>query len=365
MPKQYNNPPRLRQDSEGFYIIDYLDDTGTRKRPRLKFTHAGRKYPTKDPSVAQRLFDAMVQTIVPPEAPTRQAGPDPRIRETNDHYLYTYLPTASAAPRTHGAYLNHLSTWQSWCNANNIGRWSQVNRETIQRYALHLQKTHTQQTTNNFISAIRATVNEAIVAGILTTNPVTKWPLGRVDDKEIQAYSPAQIKTYLDTLHPKYNLWCIARFIAYTGNRPSDAISLTYSQVIWETQHIDRVSVKVRALRKYKISTRALNAITDAIGARKMRPADPIFLRDNGTPWSKNSLYNAFTRALTAAGHDGVNFKAFRSSFATAMANPPIRCTLPTLQVLMGHTDIATTMRYVRAEGGVDYIEQYADLLDH
>lgn len=150
----------------------------------------------------------------------------------------------------------------------------------------------------------------------------------------------------------------VVLWMCLTGQRPSDARTLKFGDVDVPTRTVHRPSVKVRALRKFEICAEAARLVK-AEATRPHSPADVVFRSSHGTPWSADGLLNtikARCRKRTEIRH--ITPKMLRDAFGTIMAND-IGLPLPELQILMGHTDIKTTMQYVRARGARTWLDTY------
>jgi integrase len=79
---------------------------------------------------------------------------------------------------------------------------------------------------------------------------------------------------------------------------------------------------------------------------RKHRPADWLFPGRTGRPVDVATLQRAFQPARRAAGlPEGVTIHTLRHCFATHLLEAGTD--LPTLQVLLGHGQLSTTLRYI------------------
>ena len=79
---------------------------------------------------------------------------------------------------------------------------------------------------------------------------------------------------------------------------------------------------------------------------RQHRPAEWLFAGPTGRPLTVSTLQRAFQAARRAAGlRDGVTIHTLRHCYATHLLEAGTD--LPTLQRLLGHSHLATTLRYL------------------
>lgn len=211
------------------------------------------------------------------------------------------------------------------------------------------------RTVRNYLTTIRTAINTAIEAEILDASPIRgRWTLPRVDPVERHPLTLAG----LDEVRGIFADVPIVQWVCLTGNRPSDARTLRFCDVDAGSATVDRGSRKSRAIRKYEIC-RAAVAVVQEQAQREHAETDVVFVNGDGRPWTQDLLYKAFRRRLVSVEyHRELNMRDLRHSFGTIMANE-IGVPLPELQVLMGHTDIKTTMKYVRARGARRWLDDW------
>lgn len=75
-----------------------------------------------------------------------------------------------------------------------------------------------------------------------------------------------------------------------------------------------------------------------------LSPNDYVCPNSTGHPWSDNGLWNQFHRACKVLGIEGQRLHGLRHAFATALFGGGVDAR--TVQDLLGHEDLETTMRY-------------------
>jgi len=222
-----------------------------------------------------------------------------------------------------------------------------------------LQRTRNARTARNYLTTIRTAINVAINAGILESNPIRgKWVLPKVEDVERHPLTLEELRGVMRIFADVP----IVLWICATGNRPSDARTLRFRDVDLELRTVERLSIKSRALRNYEISHRAARVIQTQ-AQRPHAAEDIVFLSSTDRPWSADGLLNSFKARLRAVEYPrALNLRDLRHSFGTIMAGE-LGVPLPELQILMGHTDIKTTMQYVRPTGARSYLDTWDRVL--
>jgi integrase len=340
----------LRRKPDGRYYIDYIHHEHGRKR--VSVVLAGQ--PVRDRGVAEAFFAEWLRTHELAPAPTAdRAQKSPRISRVLDYYRDVYLVATNAAQATHDAAATHCAAFLEWCRGQRIGNCQQLSKDVMTRYTADLLKTRSPRTARNYVTCIRTAINVAVDAEILESSPIRgKWQLPKVDDVERHPLNQAELSELMGLFQDKP----VVLWMALTGNRPSDAISLRFRDVDLESRTVERRSVKVRRLRKYEICREAA-ALVAREAERPHQPEDPVFLSSLGRPWTNDGLLKSFKcRLVTAEYKRDVTPVLLRHSFGTIMAND-IGVPLPELQILMGHSDIKTTMKYVRSTGARRWLD--------
>jgi integrase len=344
--------PSLRKKSDGRWYIDYTEG-GQRKR--ITISHNGK--PIRNKFEAQAFYEHW-------NADRGDALDDPdspRLSRVLDYYRDVHLPATNAASATRSAAATHCEVFTGWCRSENIGRCQQLSREVLTRWSAYLQKERSARTARNYLTTIRTAINVAVDAEILEKSPVRgRWVLPKVDDVERHPLTMAE----LHEIREIFEDMPIVQWICFTGNRPSDARSLRFRDVDIASQTVDRRSIKARSLRKYEVCAAAVAIVTEE-GRRKHKAADIVFRNTHHRPWSADGLLNSFKARLRKAEyHRNLNLRDLRHTFGTIMAND-VGVPLPELQILMGHTEIKTTMQYVRATGARGHLNEWDTRWNH
>lgn len=344
--------PSLRQRPDGRFFIDYRDENGERQRPYVLIQGK----PCRDQIMAEAYYKHWLKQH---EAQRATEGRDksPRIQEVVDYYRNVYLVSENAATATHAAAETHCTVFLEWCRASHIGRVNQLNVEVLARWSAWLQTGEHKRkprTTANYLTTIRGVINVALEAGLLKSSPISKWNKPKFDPVEKHPLTLAELNAVIEL----FSDTPIILWMCFTGQRPSDARGLKFGHVDLAGRTVERPSQKVRALRKFEIGARAA-ALVEAQAQRPHVPDEYVFLTRDGGQWAEDSALNVMKARCKAAKHPRIVTPIMlRDAFGTILAND-IGLPLPELQILMGHTDIKTTMQYVRARGARDWLNRF------
>lgn len=176
------------------------------------------------------------------------------------------------------------------------------------------------------------------------------WP--RDPDRLPDVLSADQVKKLLEGLsRPIYRVFCTLLYA--TGLRLQEALML-------ETRDIDRQRgvIIVRhgkgARQRLVMLSPRLYTVLRAYWAQERPPAPYLFSRkETGRPVSRDAVRKAMRQAAEAAGIERrrITPHLLRHSFATQLLEHGTD--LRTIQVLLGHSSIVTTVRYARVSTGL------------
>lgn len=369
-PRGYSamEPPRVNvylNRSTGFYHANvYWPKLRARFRPSLG---------VKTPEEAEIAIAEFVRVVVPTLKPNgalrhpqdAQAPKSTALSAVWDYYTKTYLPVRNASESTIGHCGSILRGFELYCRSRNTGALHQLSRSTVDGYALTLKREKkSPKTIHNAISTIRAALNAAEAAGVIDVCPIKNWLLPDVPDSEIYPLTPEQLRRVLEIVREREPvIYNVTRWIAFTGNRPSDARGLKWCQVDLETRTVERPQVKTKRLAQYQIGDDALAALLDEKRRGRPGPSGEVFTDDTGHPFQRNYILRAFSRACRRSEFGRpVNLKDLRHTFAHLIINFA-GCPLPVAQQLMGHGKIEMTMRYCRPASAAPHLDRLGVLV--
>jgi integrase len=347
--------------STGYWHANvYWSETRTRIRPSLG---------TKDAAQAKAAFEYFRLNELPALIAEYEADPpepkpappsdrhDPKLSALCDHYTETYLPARNAAKKSVQKAEQCLREFERYCASRHVGRASQLSPAILDGWSAELrQACNHAKTIHNKLGIVRSALNAAVDRELLTQSPVRKWLMPDVPDPEIQPLTADQLRKVLELVRTRRpDIYLAVAWMAWTGARPEDTCRLRWHQVDIEGRSVTRVMAKSPRLKKYSIGAKAAGVLK-AERKRAIKAA-VVFTDQDGSPFTPHTLYRRFTRC-TAGFERHVTLKDLRHTFGSLMAND-VGCPIPQLQVLMGHSDIKTTMRYVRASDSRGYLDAW------
>jgi len=177
-------------------------------------------------------------------------------------------------------------------------------------------------------------------------------------------YSIEEITRLLsvDDLQPKQRTMLITKYA--TGLRATELCRIKVTDIIASRMQIRVESGKGGKERYTVLSPKLLNILRNYW--RLYRPSTWLFPcpYDESKPIRQDSLYRAFILAVKAAGlPDRGGIHSLRHSFATHMYEAGVG--LPTLQSLLGHQQLSSTMIYLHAsQSRLDEVRSPLDAID-
>lgn len=283
-----------------------------------------------------------------------KARKSPRFDEFIKDYC-EYLQT-NRSPRTCDrmqGIARHLIAFFGTKRLNELSGWD------FERYKKARKEANAKPTTiNTELSMLKALLNKAHALGKLAESPakaVKMFPKGKgrtrilSDDEEariLAACSPALrrvVEAGLLTGFRRRELACL---------RPQD---VDFEK---ETVTIDTAYAKSRKPRTLPLTESLKAVLADAIAHNG--GAATVFVNEQGKPWEVTHLSTAFGRACRKAGIERLGPHVLRHTFATRLTMGGVD--LQTVQELLGHADIAMTVRY--AHPTTDHKRQALALLE-
>ncbi len=212
------------------------------------------------------------------------------------------------------------------------------------------------KTVNNALIAARRLFNWAVDAGLVTANPFTRTKLLPTRGRE-RVITPDEFARLLKACtEPAFR--DVLVFLRFTAARPQDAYTLRWDMVDLAAGVITVAAHKgSRTARRPKPRVLGIPPQVEEVLRRRMgaaRPSSLVFVNSRGRPWRKDSLGLAMRRLRARAklkadanGEKLVLYHARHSFLTAAGADPTI--SQSTLAEIAGHTNPATTARYVHA----------------
>ncbi|MBI4568091.1 MAG: site-specific integrase [Planctomycetes bacterium] len=280
----------------------------------------------------------------------RRAPDDPEWAAFVAEYLD--LAAARVKPSTLKRHALALRVFGDICTPS---RLSSVDYRMVERFAAERLKTTRPATVNSELSSIRAALNAAVKRDALGENPVRRFPMLKVPEKELRVLSPAEARALLDVCLS--TRWRAFVYLALsTGLRRSELLNLT-----WECVDLDAGVLKVSNRDDWTTkSGKNRVAYLDATAAsllRKMRDETRkriaeedaehqlswLFVTRTGARW-ENNVTRGFNALVKRAGIRRCTLHDLRRTFCSALANAGVSAAV--VKDLAGHADIDTTLRF-------------------
>lgn len=256
--------------------------------------------------------------------------------------------------------------WKRYC----IQRWldhfgsetilTNIRYVNLESYRNKLNRTPTQHGTPRTI----ATINREMAALHHIFKKAAEWELiekspfdskksliAKENNKRFRFLSEDEITQLLDTCPA--HLRNIVICAIHSGARKGEILSLKWEQI--KNGHIYLGKTKTDESRQIPISDE-LQAVLDTIRGREQLKSPYVFLYDGKSILDIKVGFNA---ALKRAGIVGVRFHDLRHTCASHLA---LRgASLKTIQEILGHKNISTTMRYAHLTQ--DHVKKAVNLL--
>ena len=207
------------------------------------------------------------------------------------------------------------------------------------------------------------TLNEAVKAGILTSNPCQFVQLPKVERYQSSFYNVGQLQALFDVIREE-PLYPLVKITALYGLRRSEVLGLKWDSIDFEAGRLTirhTVSKVTEVVEKDKTknatSFRSFPLTKEARGiflAAKMseqsnrrlfgseyQQNDYVFKWDDGHPYSPDYVTDKFSKLLAKYNLPHIRFHELRHSCASLLLNDGF--TLKDVQEWMGHSDIKMT----------------------
>jgi len=197
-------------------------------------------------------------------------------------------------------------------------------------------------TINKKLRYLRAAFNRAIMRGYIARNPMDGWQWDREEDKAPRIASEDEETALLDvaeTLHGfKLRAFIVAALA--TGARRGELLALTWDRVSLDPvddAHVLFTMTKGKKDRRVPITPEVV-AVLRKLQAQTLREGGPF------VGWAPTSLDRWWHEVVAKAKVGDITMHDLRRTCATRLIRASVP--LPTVQRLMGHADIETTLRY-------------------
>jgi site-specific recombinase XerD len=267
---------------------------------------------------------------------------------TMGHYL-TSVQSENKSDRTVEIYSYNLNLFLKHTGDLKI---RDINVLHVREFMASRKKTVNPSTQHQGFRVLRTFFNWCIEEGFLEISPMKNINAPELHSREIQTYTKAEIQSMMNLcrktdLRGARNRAMIAVLID-TGIRESEIVDLKVNMVNFKDGAI-RVIGKKNKERTVHISSKAQKELWKYTLLRDIRgrSRETLFLSEEMNPLTPDGFRAIIRKIGLAAGVPRPGVHKFRHTFAIEYLRNG--GDIVTLKYLMGHTNIATTMKYLTA----------------
>ncbi len=223
-------------------------------------------------------------------------------------------------------------------------------------------------TVNRHVGVLISVLNYSVEHGRVPVNPITKLKPLKMARKDMRFWEESEAMTFLEFTDRKYpkgskNRWVHVVYLVAinTGLRAGELWATKYKNLSasldllhiteqWHTETLQFLPTKGRSERYVPFSPVVQREVAEWISYRKVKANETIFISPNGNPIDHDSfIKNYFKKDLAQSQVKAIRFHDLRHTAGTLMIAKGLD--LPTVQAILGHEDVETTMRYVHLLG--------------
>lgn len=253
-----------------------------------------------------------------------------------------FLRYCRVSDKTLKSYEYHLSKVAEW-----FGRDTNINHidhKMLRDYFHNLEaKGLSDGTLNSRLVIIKMVWKGAKIEGVLNSMPVFPKAL-RNKQTRLRYLTDAEEKALLDAM-PSEQYYYLTKFLLYTGLRVSEALRIRPCDRAGDVLQVVGKGSKLRAV---PLGDTALSCLDT-----RKKPGDRYF------PHNYRAYATVFARAREKAGLKDVVIHTLRHTTFSRLAMKDVG--VNKIQALAGHSDIATTQRYMHL--APSYLGELADII--
>jgi integrase len=216
--------------------------------------------------------------------------------------------------------------------------------EMIEGYKVKRSSLVSASTVNKELVALRHIFNKAILWGYLSQNPAKEVDKLRVKQRKFRFLTLEEIQKFIDAC--PFRAKAIFMTAIHAGLRKSELFRLEWQDVDFERHCIVISNKEDSHTKNYQIREIPMTStLEDTLKAVRITTGQQgnIFLKRDGTPHG-GEVRKTLTRIIKQTGLRRFTLHDLRHTFASHLVMDGID--LPTVQKLMGHSNINTTMIY-------------------
>ena len=263
-----------------------------------------------------------------------------RVEKFIAEYL-AYIKVNKRA-KTANRYREIIEHLRKFVQKNKIATLSEIEPLFFERYKQERLKFIKPITVNYELRLLKAFFAQAVKNNYIKDNPVVDIERLKVTSKQPRFFVKEELREVL--IHCQKRDYPVFLTLASTGLRLGELINLEWNDVDLERQLI---TIKVKDFWEPKNSKpRAIPMTNKLVEVLKDLKKDSrwVFTTRNGRQLNRNHLRERLVKVCMNIGIELANIHTFRHTFASHLVMRGVD--LPTIQKLMGHSDIKTTMIY-------------------
>jgi integrase/recombinase XerC len=223
-----------------------------------------------------------------------------------------------------------------------------VRRETVVQFGLSLRG-QAPLTVRRKLASLSSFYRFLQDTGQATSNPARGVPLPKVARVLPSCLTEDQAGSLLEAAHTPWHRALLA-LLLFAGLRRSEATAITLDDLDLPLRQL-RVRGKGAKERLLPLTPSVVDAIRDYLPCRGEAPCNSLFVsRIGGQPIAGRVVNRMLARVLREAGLDqaSVTPHRLRHAFATHLLRSGVD--VRTVQELLGHADLQTTVRYLHSD---------------
>ena len=211
----------------------------------------------------------------------------------------------------------------------------------IDKFKLYLlQKGRSKATVNRYLAGIKRAYNLLIIDDLIDYNPVKRGSMLDADNKRTRYITKEEWQKLKKELPEKIYLIVIVALL--TGFRLSNVLNLSWEQINLDMRFIELLKQENKGgkIIRQPISDGLYEVLTQL----KPKKTGYLFINpDTNKPYT--TIKKSFNSALKRADIENFTFHDLRRTFGTWLLQEGVD--IRTIQVLLSHSDISTTERYL------------------
>jgi len=261
-----------------------------------------------------------------------------------ERFIAEYLAYIKVNKRgkTANRYREIIEHFRKFVQESNVVTLSGIEPLFIERYKQERLKFIKPITVNYELRLLKAFFAQAVKSNYIKDNPVDDVERLKVTSKQPRFFRAEELKEILiDCRRADYPVFLT---LANTGMRLGELINLEWTDVDFER---GTITIKVKDFWEPKNSKPRVipmaNKLEEVLKDLK-KDSRWVFTTRNGNQLNKNHLRERLVKVCMNIGIELANIHTFRHTFASHLVMKGVD--LPTIQKLMGHSNIKTTMIY-------------------